>query len=877
MAYRRASLSWLCWCQRPRNLDREAWTHTQAVADGAHPCADPSHSCLPPIVFIPGFAGSLLDASVSRDRAANPMCSLSGTDHVWFDAEYFVPLLIDCWMEEMRLQLNVTASITSALELEDEAQGVHVHTVSYGSIKDSLFDYGIFHGGTGVWTPIIAQLEKLGFNASHLFAAPYDWRRGPGYWKQHDWPRLKTFLEEKVREFARPAIVMAVSQGSPFFAGFLHHAGVDVAWKKEHLASFFSFSGVFGGTVGGLGLAMWGDARPLGRSHAAYDLKVDFASRESLRDLLRGWGGVSMLLPRIHADTAFIQLPPNFKGNVTWDNLDEALGRVSTEFAALYELSLYYPISGHPGVKTHCFFGSALRSPAQYVYRSTPMNASESKSLMDQGLEAAEQLGRGKKPDLMSLLGGIDKLAEEFIEPASNHTAPLVPAGPPGSVEWWDSVGQLLSYRQPDELVTTDGDGLVPRESLAICEAWAQAEDPSLAAEIHEVKGRSHGSELFDPEVLLAMRASVAKVAGVKNPDDRSTPFGKPSRMDRDMARPLEEFIQIVGPDVARWDCRTWAMQYFSDGDLHGCSGKLILASSGCQDPGCRQAFTRDPETLSRRCPETCGGRLPKHGLDLPRPLEEFEAILGPQVASWSCQQWTNLYDDVLDAGCAGDAVMKAKNCDEGCRSAFRGDRSFMQRRCPATCQNNGTDLPQPLKQFEHAVGPEVASWDCPKWVKLYHVPDCAADQILSSPSCDEGCHRAFADDPFFLFRRCPETCTRGRNADSMQLAQSVPAKGDRDAHVMASKGGHAAPWDPWALGKWLPLLLLPFPFLLAARNLRGRPPAAAGEAGTPLHDAGEFSEFEGRAPVRSWWPLGSLGTRPAAAREVELQGHSAP
>ena len=32
-----------------------------------------------------------------------------------------------------------------------------------------------------------------------------------------------------------------------------------------------------------------------------------------------------------------------------------------------------------------------------------------------------------------------------------------------------------------------DGDGLVPRESLAICEAWAQAEDPSLAAEIHEV------------------------------------------------------------------------------------------------------------------------------------------------------------------------------------------------------------------------------------------------------------------------------------------------------------------------------------------------------------------------------------------------------
>ena len=55
---------------------------------------------------------------------------------------------------------------------------------------------------------------------------------------------------------------------------------------------------------------------------------------------------------------------------------------------------------------------------------------------------------------------------------------------------------------------------------------------------------------------------------------------------------------------------------------------------------------------------------------------------------------------------------------------------------------------------------PQAASWDCPKWVNFYRVPDCAADQILSSPSCDEGCHRAFAADPLFVFRRCPETCT---------------------------------------------------------------------------------------------------------------------
>ena len=78
-----------------------------------------------------------------------------------------------------------------------------------------------------------------------------------------------------------------------------------------------------------------------------------------------------------------------------------------------------------------------------------------------------------------------------------------------------------------------------------------------------------------------------------------------------------------------------------------------------------------------------------------------------------------------------------------------------------------------------------------------------------------------------------------GRNADSTQFVQSVPAKGGRDgkdAHAMASKGSHEAQWDPWNIGKWLPLLLLPFPFLLAARNLRRRRPAAVGEASTVFY-----------------------------------------
>ena len=52
---------------------------------------------------------------------------------------------------------------------------------------------------------VVPAVHRTLFFTSLVFSA--------GHSRQHDWPRL-TFLEEKVREFAQPAIVMAVSQGT---------------------------------------------------------------------------------------------------------------------------------------------------------------------------------------------------------------------------------------------------------------------------------------------------------------------------------------------------------------------------------------------------------------------------------------------------------------------------------------------------------------------------------------------------------------------------------------------------------------------------------------------------------------------------------------
>eukprot|EP00930_Biecheleria_cincta_P076198 TRINITY_DN63412_c0_g1_i1.p1 TRINITY_DN63412_c0_g1~~TRINITY_DN63412_c0_g1_i1.p1 ORF type:complete len:933 (-),score=148.38 TRINITY_DN63412_c0_g1_i1:133-2931(-) len=889
---------------------------------------------LPPIMFVPGLAGSLLQAEISRSSSVNSLCKLKGTQELWFDKSNFLPMFLDCWVEEMRLRLNLTAA---ELGIEDdlEPDGVHAHAKAYGSVKDAFFDYGAYHGGTGIWTRTTWELEKLGYNASRdIFALPYDWRRGPAHWKEHDWPRLKRFVEEKVSKAGKPAIFMVVSQGAPYFASFLHHAtGVDLVWKRRHVAAFMSFSGVFGGTVGGLALGLWGKVQPLSHTVVGYDANIDYAGSANVKKLLRGWGGLSTLLPRAEEGEdlhTLIQLPPSFKGNITEKSLPSVLSQLSAEFGELYKLALRFPTNAHPGVKTFCFFGSDLPTPSSYVYLANPVNDTGDELSSSSILDEVQKLAAGKQPDLAKLVGAANQIVSKISEEVDEGEPASAPSSEPSqaapySKAWLQAVAELLERRQPDLLQTRLGDGLISHESLSICTKWkGVAGLPD--ADINIIQGASHGAELFLGRSLRIMRASVASVAGVPDSKDDSTyaPDGK-----HDMKKPLGEFESIVGPEVAAWSCQQWASIYGTvDGQdvvASGCPARLVLRSPACSKD-CQGAFQKDQYFLHSRCPETCRDRSdsPRNGSnggrdmhttlglaavkDMKRPLAEFESLVGPGVAAWSCQQWAGLYgfvngQSVIQSGCPAALILRSTACDAGCRSLYTSDPLFMRRRCPETCRgktllddaeaDGEKDLERPLKEFEVIVGPRTAAWSCRQWATRYDnvgghdviASGCPAELILKSASCDTVCRDAFVDDPFFLRRRCPETC-RGRLWNS-STASTMPLPRNSRNMVVVDLGEFQHVVLPvtaaLACVSFVALAALAIVVALKSRRVS----RSSEEVRTPLHGGGEgeFSDFEGyanrsqlRVAFSSLWRLigGTISSSSLASssdsRQLELQ-----
>ncbi|CAE8705117.1 unnamed protein product, partial [Polarella glacialis] len=93
-------------------------------------------------------------------------------------------------------------------------------------------------------------------------------------------------------------------------------------------ASFVSLSGVFGGTLAGLGFALWGDAMPLQKVKLGYDVAAPpFVGSQKLKRLMSSWGGMDALFPRPSGSEAqaLVQLPSAFRGNLTDEDLQEVL------------------------------------------------------------------------------------------------------------------------------------------------------------------------------------------------------------------------------------------------------------------------------------------------------------------------------------------------------------------------------------------------------------------------------------------------------------------------------------------------------------------------------------------------------------------------
>ncbi|CAL5222795.1 g5211 [Coccomyxa viridis] len=208
-----------------------------------------------PIVFIPGLAGSALEAKLDRTDAPAWWCSrkTNGYKRVWFSfSEASKP---SCLLDQLALFYDES---TGRYRNHD---GIEIRAVDFGGLEgiDAL------HPGLPRLTPMFSKLTQAfkdeGYQERrHLFGAPYDFRLAPDGLEQEGYfADLAELIEGAVASNGgRPATIVAHSLGCLVSLYFI--ARRSRQWLQKHISGLVAISGPWGGAVSSLKGSISGDS-----------------------------------------------------------------------------------------------------------------------------------------------------------------------------------------------------------------------------------------------------------------------------------------------------------------------------------------------------------------------------------------------------------------------------------------------------------------------------------------------------------------------------------------------------------------------------------------------------------------------------------------
>lgn len=86
---------------------------------------------LNPVVLIPGDGGSQVEAKLNKSSAVHYICEKTTNDYfnIWLNLELLVPIVIDCWIDNIKLIYdNVTRTTRNS-------DGVDIRVSGWGAQK----------------------------------------------------------------------------------------------------------------------------------------------------------------------------------------------------------------------------------------------------------------------------------------------------------------------------------------------------------------------------------------------------------------------------------------------------------------------------------------------------------------------------------------------------------------------------------------------------------------------------------------------------------------------------------------------------------------------------------------------------------------------
>ncbi|XP_048371992.1 phosphatidylcholine-sterol acyltransferase [Sphaerodactylus townsendi] len=192
----------------------------------------------PPVVLVKGKAKLRRQPDVGQ-LDVNYHKRLEDYFTIWLNLNMFLPLGVDCWIDNTRVVYNRTTQRMS------NAPGVHVRVPGFG--KTYSVEYLDSSKLVGYMHTLVQHLVNNGYVRDHTVrAAPYDWRTGPNDQEEY-FHNLRALVEEMYDAYQKPVFLMGHSLGNLLILYFLLQQPQD--WKDHFVQGFISLGAPWGGAV----------------------------------------------------------------------------------------------------------------------------------------------------------------------------------------------------------------------------------------------------------------------------------------------------------------------------------------------------------------------------------------------------------------------------------------------------------------------------------------------------------------------------------------------------------------------------------------------------------------------------------------------------
>ncbi|XP_066493711.1 phosphatidylcholine-sterol acyltransferase [Tiliqua scincoides] len=305
----------------------------------------------PPVVLVPGCLGNQLEAKLNKPDVVNWMCYRKTEDYftLWLNLNMFLPLGVDCWIDNTRVIYNKTTQrLTNAPGVDVRVPGFgKTHTVEYLD-KSKLAGY--LH-------TMVQHLVNNGYVRDQTVrAAPYDWRIGPN--EQEDYYRnLKALVEEMHDTYQKRVFILGHSLGNLHILYFLLQQSQ--AWKDHYVQGFISLGAPWGGGVKATRVLASGD------NHGIPIMSNIKLREEQRMTTTSPWMFPNSLTwPETHV---FISTPSY---NYTIQDVHRFFIDVNFEDGWYMWNSTKDLLKGFPppGVEVYCLYGTGHPTPETYFY-----------------------------------------------------------------------------------------------------------------------------------------------------------------------------------------------------------------------------------------------------------------------------------------------------------------------------------------------------------------------------------------------------------------------------------------------------------------------------------------------------------------------------